>query len=184
MVKSFKQQLNNLDTTFIFAVLFTVIISIVTTWLMVSYLFNEIVQGVLYPYSDYPVIVSSAADILIIPGFIAMWLAVFIGISDILFKLFENTFYEKLKAKLGKAVGIVLIISIIAFVTNYFTWQVAAHSNGYTQCASGSKLLLGSKISFAWSKEVYLCDDYNVDKLLSTGTHDQVVEVARYLKSN
>ena len=99
MVKSFKQQLNNLDTAFIFAVLFTVIISIVTTWLMVSYLFNEIVQGVLYPYSDYPVIVSSAADILIIPGFIAMWLAVFIGISDILFKLFENTFYEKLKAK-------------------------------------------------------------------------------------
>ena len=184
MVESFKQRLNNLDATFIFAVFFTAIISIVTTWLMVSYLFNEIVQGVLYPYSDYPVIVSSTADILIVPGLIAIWLAVFIGISDILLKLFKKPFYEKLKIKLGLAAGLVLIISVIAFVTNYFTWQVAAHSNGYTQCASGSKLLLGSKMSSAWSKEESLCYDYNVDILLSTGTHDQVVEVAEYLESN
>ena len=45
MVGSFKLRVNNLDPTFIFAVVFTILLSVGVTWLMISYLFNEIIQG-------------------------------------------------------------------------------------------------------------------------------------------
>ena len=184
MVDSFKLRLNSLDPTFIFAVVFTILLSVGITWLMISYLFSEIIQGILYPYSIYPIIVSSTADILMIPGSIVLWLGSFIGVFDILSKLFKKPIYEKVKMKLGQAVGVMLVVSIVTLVANYVTWQIAARANGYTQCASGSKLLVGSKTSSVWSKEEYLSYDYNVDKLLPTGTHEQVLEVAEYLKKD
>ncbi|CAM3137503.1 hypothetical protein PSAT104721_20005 [Pseudoalteromonas atlantica] len=119
-----------------------------------------------------------------IPGSIVLWLGSFVGVFDILSKLFKKPIYEKVKMKLGQAVGVMLVVSIVTLVANYVTWQIAARANGYTQCASGSKLLVGSKTSSVWSKEEYLCYDYNVDKLLPTGTHEQVLEVAEYLKKD
>ncbi|KPZ52887.1 hypothetical protein [Pseudoalteromonas sp. P1-25] len=182
MVKTLKQRFSNIDATFLFAVVFTILLSVGVIWLMVSYLFGEIIQGILYPYSNYPVIISSTADILMIPGSIVLWLGSFIGVLDILSTLFKKPIYEKVKKKLGLAVGVMLVASIVMLITNYVTWQIAARANGYTQCASGSKLLVGSKTSSVWSKEEYLCYDYNVDRLLPTGTHEQVLAVAEYLK--
>ena len=184
MVGSFKLRVNNLDPTFIFAVVFTILLSVGVTWLMISYLFNEIIQGVLYPFSIYPIIVSSTADILMLPGCVVLWLGSFIGVFDILSKLFKKPIYEKIKMKLGQAIGVMLVASVVTLVANYVTWQIAARSNGYTQCASGSKLLVGSKTSSVWVKEEYLCYDYNVDRLLPTGTHEQVLEVAEYLNKD
>ncbi|MEJ2912902.1 hypothetical protein [Pseudoalteromonas sp. C12FD-1] len=184
MVKTLKQRFSNIDATFLFAVVFTILLSVGVTWLMISYLFREIIQGILYPYSNYPVIISSTADILMIPGSIVLWLGSFIGVLDILSKLFKKPIYEKVKMKLGQAIGVMLVVSLVTLIANYVTWQIAARANGYTQCTSGSKLLVGSKTSSVWSKEEYLCYDYNVDKLLPTGTHEQVLEVAEYLKKD
>lgn len=181
MVKTLKQRFSNIDATFLFALVITIALTILATWFLVSYALNEIIQGLLYPYGDYPVIVSSTIDILILPGWVVMCLAVLIGISDVLLDLTEKPFFDSLKKKLGQAVGVMLVVSIVTLVANYVTWQIAARANGYTQCASGSKLLVGSKTSSAWSKEEYLCYDYNVDRLLPTGTHEQVLAVAEYL---
>lgn len=182
MVKTLKQRFSNIDATFLIALVIAIALTILATWFMASYVLDEIIQGLLYPYSDYPVIVSSTIDILILPGWVVMCLAVLIGISDVLLNLTEKPFFDSLKKKLGLAVGVMLVVSIVTLIANYVTWQIAARANGYTQCTSGSKLLVGSKTSSVWSKEEYLCYDYDVDRLFPTGTHEQVLEVAEYLK--
>lgn len=184
MVESLKQPFSNIDATFLIALVIAIALTILATWFMASYVLDEIIQGLLYPYGDYPVIVSSTIDILIFPAWVVMCLAVLIGISDVLLDLTEKPFFDSLKKKLGLAIGVMLVVSLVTLIANYVTWQIAAHANGYTQCTSGSKLLVGSKTSSAWSKEKYLCYDYNVDKLLPTGTHEQVLEVAEYLKKD
>lgn len=184
MVKSLKQRFSNIDATFLIALVIAIALTILATWFMASYVLNEIIQGLLYPYSDYPVIVSSSVDILILPAWAVMCLAVLIGISDVLLDLTEKPFFDSLKKKLGLAVGIMLVVSVVTLVANYVTWQVAARSNGYIQCVSGSKLLIGSKTSSVWSKEEYLCYNRDVDRLLPTGTHEQVLKVTEYLNKD
>ena len=68
MVKSLKQRFSNIDATFLIALVIAIALTILATWFMASYVLNEIIQGLLYPYSDYPVIVSSSVDILIFPA--------------------------------------------------------------------------------------------------------------------
>ena len=48
------------------------LITIIISWCLIAFMYHDIIQGVLYPYSHYPVIVHSPIEIMILPGVIMM----------------------------------------------------------------------------------------------------------------
>ena len=180
MVKLLKQRLDKLDATYLVALGLATLITMAMSWFMISSGFYMIVQEALYPYSNYPVVFFSAGNISMIPIWFSMCLATFMGINEVALTLLKKPLLAKIKMKLVTGIAIMIVVSGVTVAVDYIVWQVAARSNGYTQCPSGT-LLLGHKTSSAWAKDEALCYSKEVKYLLPTGTHQQVVEVAEYL---
>jgi hypothetical protein len=172
-----------LTSSFFISLLLITLLTIGMTWFITSYWLNEFVQGILYPYSDYQIIVSQFGNVLMIPGWILMCLVSILGFNEIALTFSKNDFFSKLKSKSLLGMLVLVIFSVVAVIADYLIWKSAALANGYSKCPSESRLLLGSKTSSAWSKEQYLCYDYNIDLILSTGTHQQIIEVTKYLSN-
>lgn len=175
-----------LNTSFFISLLFIILLAIGMTWFIASYWLGEFIQGVLYPYSDYPVIVSQFGNVLMIPGWTLVCLASLLGLNEIALGMHstQKAFFMKVKSKSLQCMFVLIIFSVIAVVADYFIWKGAAQNNGYAQCPSGSRLLLGSKTAAVWSREKRFCYDNDINHILSTGTHEQVVAVAKYLDND
>ena len=104
------------------------------------------------------------------------------GVTQALITLFDHSWLKAIKKKLFLPLGVMLAISIITLAADLVIWPMVAKSQGYSTCPYDT-LLFGQKMSTAWSKKEAFCYDKGVQSRLSTGTFEQVVQVAKYLDS-
>ncbi|SBS25836.1 hypothetical protein MSP8887_04002 [Marinomonas spartinae] len=176
-----KGSLSKIDSKELWIVVAFFVMTVVFTWSPID-TFNEVFQTELYPYSKYPVVVHTLGQVILIPGFFLMWAMAIGGINKVFLTLFGKNVFKILKGKLNLLIVAMLIVSIAVIVLDTILWPIAAKANGYSPCPYDT-LLFGSKISTAWSKKEAYCYDTGVKSRLSTGTFEQVVEVAKYLDS-
>lgn len=180
MVVPLDKRHNKVNSTFLLSFTAITLLTITMSWFIVTYWLNELIQATLYPYSDYPVVVYAVGEIVMFPGWVLLCLTTLIGINEIALTLLNKHWLVKVKEKILQVMLVMLVVTVVIIIVDYIVWQVAARSNGYSQCPSGT-LLLGHKVSSAWAKDEALCYSKEIKYLLPTGTHQQVVEVAEYL---
>ncbi|SBS33507.1 hypothetical protein MSP8886_02774 [Marinomonas spartinae] len=176
-----KNRLSNIKSKDIWVVIAFLIMTLAYTWFMVAIGFNEVVQEIMYPYSSYPVVLHTAGELIILPIWILMWVLILGGVNHLLLTSFEKNIFKVFKRKLMLFLFGVAIISVLVFALDVLIWPISAKANGYFPCPYDT-LLFGSKISTAWSKKEAYCYDKGVQARLTTGTFEQVVQVAKYLE--
>ncbi|WKE66208.1 hypothetical protein PVT67_02885 [Gallaecimonas kandeliae] len=64
-------------------------------------------------------------------------------------------------------------------VTHY--WEVRAQKAGYQRCPSMT--LLVNRLHYtAWAKDIYYCDDPDVVRILTRGSHQEIDEANQYIE--
>lgn len=182
MVGVFRKKDGKINLKVISSFSFVILLTILANWMMISYMFSETIQEILYPYSGYPIIVYSVGEVLTFPGWAVLCLTTILIINHILFELFKKSLFVKIKARLQQAVAFILVISVILIIAEFIGWPLAAKKNGYYQCPKNT-LLLGYKASTAWAKNISLCYDAEIKERLPTGTLKQVKQTAQYLEN-
>ncbi|SBS33501.1 hypothetical protein MSP8886_02772 [Marinomonas spartinae] len=91
-----KSKQHKVDSKYIWSLIAFFIMALFFSWSMDD-TFNELIQEVLYPYSKYPVVVHTSGEIIILPGFVFMWIIVISAINHILLTTFEKKSLKFLK---------------------------------------------------------------------------------------
>ena len=185
MVKLIEDEPGDINVAGYFSALVLLILfNVATTWYLFSYGLDYTLQSLSYPYSGYPVIVYSndslAAPILWLMLFMLLVMGVFRGV----YELFKKPWLKKIFDYTQIALCVTVVLVILAFFVNSIIWKSAAREHGYIKCPRfNTTLVKFSKVSTAWTKEESLCHDYQVGEALSSGSHEDIIETAEYLKN-
>jgi len=172
----------NIDSLYLYATGFSILLNVLMTWFMVSFGFELVLTNIQYPASGLSLIVFDPIVPVVFIGWLLIMISNPIGIAASLKEFYPNNKSLTNIIKIcGKVITITFIAGLIALLLNFVTWPQIAKSQGYSKCPE-TTLLEDEAFSSAWVKNINTCSDKRINMIMDKSMHENVLKAQKHLK--